>query len=317
MQDQDHTQDHRDPTMDLGDQEAETMREAPSTAREEPTSNEFPETTENPVPLALTPAREPDPADPPLRRSTRTRQLPERYRDRVSGTVRSERTRPARIIAMSTAKALLTFPIKETEAIRSEVKSLLGKETFEGTYMSSLSQDLKHKTLQSMMRVDEKFIPRIGNDGNRLLDKIKARFCVDGRGQIRADYLPEEIESPTACIPSVFTVSMIAAAQGRCVRVGDVGTAYLNAFMPSDDPNRRVHIMIDKEVAKIICEEDPTFIKFLRPDGRLLVRLRKALYGCIESAKLWHDEISGTLKTWGFVPNLRDPWMSSSRFSSM
>jgi hypothetical protein len=31
------------------------------------------------------------------------------------------------------------------------------------------------------------------------------------------------------------------------------------------------------------------------------------LYGCIESARLWNTEISGTLKSWGFIPNPRDP----------
>jgi Reverse transcriptase (RNA-dependent DNA polymerase) len=34
--------------------------------------------------------------------------------------------------------------------------------------------------------------------------------------------------------------------------------------------------------------------------------LNKALYGCIESAKLWYHEIAGTLKTNGFKPHPMD-----------
>jgi hypothetical protein len=36
------------------------------------------------------------------------------------------------------------------------------------------------------------------------------------------------------------------------------------------------------------------------------VILNKALYRCIESAKLWYHELAGTLKSIGFKPNPRD-----------
>lgn len=36
------------------------------------------------------------------------------------------------------------------------------------------------------------------------------------------------------------------------------------------------------------------------------MRLDKALYGCIESAKLWYNEIAGTLRSNGFTANPRD-----------
>ena len=36
------------------------------------------------------------------------------------------------------------------------------------------------------------------------------------------------------------------------------------------------------------------------------MRLDKALYGCIESAKLWYNEIAGTLRSNGFTADRRD-----------
>jgi hypothetical protein len=41
-------------------------------------------------------------------------------------------------------------------------------------------------------------------------------------------------------------------------------------------------------------------------NGNIQVRLNKALYGCIESAKLCYEEIAGSLKSNGFTANLRD-----------
>ena len=88
--------------------------------------------------------------------------------------------------------------------------------------------------------------------------------------------------------------------------VGDVGAAYLNASMPTDDPARAIHVSIDRHTAQIITKQDGAFLKYVRPDGTMFMRLDKALYGCIESARLWNNEISGKLGTMGFRPNPRD-----------
>ena len=50
----------------------------------------------------------------------------------------------------------------------------------------------------------------------------------------------------------------------------------------------------------------PEYREYLREDGSLIVRLTRALYGCIESAKLWYREISSALQSLGYVPNPKD-----------
>ena len=45
---------------------------------------------------------------------------------------------------------------------------------------------------------------------------------------------------------------------------------------------------------------------YLDNRGRAYVRLKKALYGCIESAKLWYDELKRSLESWGYVVNQED-----------
>jgi hypothetical protein len=91
----------------------------------------------------------------------------------------------------------------------------------------------------------------------------------------------------TANIASIFTIAQIAEAEGRFVMVGDVGSAYLNAVMPRGS--------LEPEVTKKLIRQDASFLPFHRRN--------KALYGCIESAKLWYYELAGTLKINGFKPN--------------
>jgi hypothetical protein len=57
---------------------------------------------------------------------------------------------------------------------------------------------------------------------------------------------------------------------------------------------------IETDVADEIIRQDKSFAKFRMKNGNILVRLNKVLYGCIESAKLWYEEIAGTLKSNGF-----------------
>ena len=64
--------------------------------------------------------------------------------------------------------------------------------------------------------------------------------------------------------------------------VGDVGTAYLNAKIPRDDPEKTLYMIIDEAVAEIMIKEDPSFTPFQRHDRSLLVRLDKALDASVE-----------------------------------
>ena len=53
----------------------------------------------------------------------------------------------------------------------------------------------------------------------------------------------------------------------------------------------------------MLCELIQKYKKFLIVDGRTVVRRDKAIYGCIDSAKLWYQHLKNTLENLGFVPN--------------
>ena len=64
---------------------------------------------------------------------------------------------------------------------------------------------------------------------------------------------------------------------------------------------------IDPTLASIFIAIDSSYERFLLPDGSIIVELLKALYGCVESAKLWYDLLSSTLLADGFIVNPLDP----------
>ena len=111
--------------------------------------------------------------------------------------------------------------------------------------------------------------------------------------------LYEDVSSPTASITVIFIVLTIAAAECRHIVTMDIAGAYLNASMSSVV----VHMYFEPALASMLCELVPTYSRFLMKDGRIVVKLDKALYGCIESAKLWYQHLKGTLEGLGFVPN--------------
>jgi hypothetical protein len=70
--------------------------------------------------------------------------------------------------------------------------------------------------------------------------------------------------------------------------------------------DRQILMRLSRETSAILCLLVPNYKAYLRDDGTMIVRLTKALYGCIESAKLWYESISETLLTYGFLRNAKD-----------
>jgi hypothetical protein len=241
-------------------------------------------------------------------KSTRIRKPPVQFNLGVTSEPRAtlEEARRAPTTLMSMQRGLKLFRTETEKAIELEVTALLSKTTFEAVDADKPPNNQRKRTLRSIMNVVEKYLPTLDSAGNRALDKVKARLCVGGRGQNRGEYLQEEIEFPTANIASIFTIAQIAAAEGRFVMVGDVGSAYLNALMPRGNQVEILYMAIEPDVAREIIRQDSSFLPFQRRNGGLIVILNKALDGCIESAKLWYYELAGTLKKHGFTANPRD-----------
>ena len=74
--------------------------------------------------------------------------------------------------------------------------------------------------------------------------------------------------------------------------VVDISGAYLNADMALDMP---VHMRLDQTMTVLIIDIDPSYSKYTDARGGVTVRLKKALYGCVESSKLWCENLHVTM----------------------
>jgi len=124
-------------------------------------------------------------------------------------------------------------------------------------------------------------------------DKVKARLVAGGHQQGRTVY-EDKLSSPTGdyhhllAISLVFMIGVIAAAERREVLTLDIPGAYLHAKMPTDCA---VYMRLNKYLSNIMIQLNNHYAKYLNDDGTIVVKLDKALYGCVQSSKLWYDRL--------------------------
>ena len=174
-------------------------------------------------------------------------------------------------------------------AIKEELRQMELKNVFQPV----LGNEITKIPIPSRMFVKKK----VDSSGN--LIKWKARLVAGGHKQIRDEDL--NTSSPTANRTSIMMIAGIAAQQHRVVATADVKGAFLNANMSSD-----VFMTLNKELAQLMIEINPNYIHYKNEKGCIVVKLIKALYGCIESAKLWYDEISTFIQSIGFIKSVND-----------
>jgi len=114
--------------------------------------------------------------------------------------------------------------------------------------------------------------------------------------------LYDDVSSPTVTSTSVMIIAVFAAKEIYLVVTADIRGAYLNAEMKSSV----IHMKLDPILSGMLVQLDPNYSNYLLTDGALVLELRKALNGCVESAKLWNEHISKTLISLGFAPNPQD-----------
>ena len=152
-------------------------------------------------------------------------------------------------------------------------------------------------SVRSHMFLKEKY------DAAGNFEKIKARLMADGSTQARSDFDEEDIASPTASLESIFNMLKLVAMENRHLLILDIGGAYLNAEI-----DRTVYMFIEPELVNIMVNINSGYAKYRDVKGRILTQVDKAMYGLVQSAKLWYETITGVLKDNGYAaPNPTDP----------
>jgi hypothetical protein len=95
----------------------------------------------------------------------------------------------------------------------------------------------------------------------------------------------------------------IAAHEGRKAAVVDIGGAFLNAEMTTGID---VHMRLDRTISDMMVELDLQYEAYRDTKGCIIVQLDLALYGCVESAALWYENLRTTMTSLGYDTNSYD-----------
>ena len=193
------------------------------------------------------------------------------------------------LLHMSVKECLTKHKNATLKAVFKELKQMVDMNVFEPLSPLTLSKTQLKKTIRSFMFMKEKF----KSDGT--FDKIKARLVAGGH----MEEMPlMDISSPTASLEAVLMVAAIAAKERRSVCTADVPGAYLNADMVEE-----VIMIIEPLLDQLLIKIKPEWEEFLDEKESLHVILKKAMYGCLESARLWYDTMAAFLQEEGFDVN--------------
>ena len=183
---------------------------------------------------------------------------------------------------------------------KKEIGQILSTGSLKPTPHSKVTADERDKALECKLFIEAK------RDG-----RIKSRF-VGGTGASSQDkHQFPDLSSPTVRFESVALLLKVSAQNNYKLAVADVPGAYLHAEFQdlslNPTPGKRRFVRVRGELAKLMGQVDSNCKNLTDDNGVLYLQLQKALYGLIESAKLWYAEISNTLTCAGFNQYTSEP----------
>jgi hypothetical protein len=158
-----------------------------------------------------------------------------------------------------------------------------------------LTAEERGRIIRSSIFLKEKYL------ASGEFERLKARLVAGGDQQDKD--VSDDLSAPTVSTPAVFTLLYIAGNEGRKAAVVDIGGAFLNAEMKTLVP---VHMRLDKAMSDLLIRLQPSYGKYQDAKGCILVLLNRALYGCVESAALWYENLRDTMMSLGYERNPHD-----------
>lgn len=161
------------------------------------------------------------------------------------------------------------------EAIDRELHGLMQNRTWEVLPLSELPAG------SNLMRCHMVFTVKRLADGS--IEKFKCRLVADGNTQrYGVDF--NRIFSTVAKLSTLRLLLTIAAARGYHLTSIDIRQAYLQADLKED----------------LYMHMPPGLPAYDSKGNKLIVKLRKSLYGLRQAGREWADLLSQFLVTWGF-----------------
>ena len=172
--------------------------------------------------------------------------------------------------------------------IMKELGQMINKKVWTPIDGKNLTAEERRSIIRSSMFLKEKYLASVE------FEKLKARLVAGGDQQDKDMY--DDLSAPTVSTSSMFTILSIAAYEGTKAAVVDIGGAFLNAEMKT---GVALHMRLDRAMSDLLIRLQPSYKKFQDAKGCIVVLLNRALYGWVESAALWYDNLRETMTSLG------------------
>jgi hypothetical protein len=141
-----------------------------------------------------------------------------------------------------------------------------------------------------------KIIVTVKRDARGVLVKVKARLVVLGNLQYA---FPDDYDksSPTVRYETIMFLFNMATLYDLPIDVLDVGGAFLEADLDTEE-----HVFLSGDLAQDFIRLYPETGDYLDMNGRLVIRLKKAMYGLKESPMAWYNCLKTALSRLDFEP---------------
>jgi Reverse transcriptase (RNA-dependent DNA polymerase) len=192
------------------------------------------------------------------------------------------------VMNITVSEAIRTRGDEAESVMIKELGQMVNKKVWTPIDGKNLTAEERRRIIRSSMFPKEKYL------ASGEFEKLKARL----EGTSKTDMYLSALSTS-----SVFTILTIAAHEGRKAAVVDIGGAFPNAEMKT---GVAVHMRLDRAMSDLLIRLQPSYIMFQDAKGCIVVLLNRALYGCIESAALWYDNLRETMTSLGYNRNPHD-----------
>jgi hypothetical protein len=134
--------------------------------------------------------------------------------------------------------------------------------------------------------------------------QIKDRGCAHGRPQ-REHMRKEETSSPTVANEALMLTCVIDAIEGRDVATVDIPGAFMQSEMEGNVLMKLQGVMAEV-IMKLDTKKYEKYVVQENGQDTIYVKLTKALYGTLQAALLFWQNLSSKLQEWGFEINPYD-----------
>ena len=136
-------------------------------------------------------------------------------------------------------------------------------------------------------------------------ERTKARMVSDGSKQ--KNHMYNLVSSSTVGLASVFLMLNLTTMIKCKLTSYDIKGAFLHAEFGEDD--EVTYIKVNKEIAKLWCELDPTAIPFIDEKGELILELDRFIYGLKQSPLKFQLHLTAVLQRIGYKKMCNDECM--------